>query len=188
MRYPEGHKPAASARIIQAASEALRRSGAAGISIAAVMKQVGLTHGTFYVHFEDRDALVAAAVRAAAEGTAADVFADDLLLAQTMGRYLSQAHLDRPDHGCVLAAMGTEGPRQPTKTRAAFAEVARGFLGLVEGKLSPRRKSKQPSDEALASAATMVGAIVLGRLVDDPRLAERILEAARNTVIRGSHT
>ncbi len=181
MRYPEGHKEAVRERIVHAASEALRQSGVAGISIPALMKQVGLTHGGFYAHFEDRDELVGAAVRAAADGTAADVFAQDLPIAQTLGRYLSRAHLEHPGQGCVLAALGTDGARQPAKVRGAFADVARGFLRLVEGKLNPGRKAKQPSDEALVRGATMIGAIVLGRLVDDPRLADRILAAARKT-------
>ena len=64
MRYPEGHKEPVRARIVQAAAFALRAKGLDGVSIPALMKNVGLTHGTFYAHFENRDALVAKAVRA----------------------------------------------------------------------------------------------------------------------------
>lgn len=179
MRYAEGHKEAVRARIIGAAAEVLRGQGIDGISIPALMKRVGLTHGGFYAHFENREVLVAEAVRAAGEETAAGPFADDLSLEQMLHRYLSRAHLDHPEHGCVLAALGTDAPKQPRPVRGAFAQVARGFLALVQHKLDPRRRRGAPSDEALVCASTLVGAVVLGRLVDDPALAERILAAAR---------
>jgi TetR/AcrR family transcriptional repressor of nem operon len=41
-----------------AAARAIRKHG---IGVADVMKEAGLTHGSFYAHFESRDALLAAA-------------------------------------------------------------------------------------------------------------------------------
>ena len=41
------------------AARALRRNGYAGVGVADVMKQAGLTHGGFYAHFPSRDALLA---------------------------------------------------------------------------------------------------------------------------------
>lgn len=183
MRYPDGHKQAVKERIVGAASQALRRHGLAGISIPAVMKQAGLTHGGFYSHFKDRDALVAAAVRAAADATAAGVFAAALSREQTLAGYLSKGHVDHPDAGCVLAALGTDGARQSAPVRAAFAEVARGFFRLAASKLD-RRGGDHPSDAALVGAATMVGAVVLARLVRDPALSERLLAACRTALAR----
>ncbi len=180
MRYPEGHKEAVRDRIVSAASEALRRHGVAGVSIPALMKQAGLTHGGFYAHFAGRDELVAEAVRAAGQATAKDVLGDEFSLEESMGRYLSGAHLDHPEQGCVLAALGPDGPRQAAPVRRAFAEVARGFLAIIERKVNPRSKTKQLSDDALVRAATMIGAVVLGRLLDE-ETAGRLLAAARRS-------
>jgi len=179
MRYPDGHKEAVRARIVTAAARALRRRGLAGISIPALMKQVGLTHGGFYAHFASRDELVAAAVRAAGDDTAARVFEAGLPLDRVAERYLSPTHVEHVQDGCVVAALGTSGPRQPARVRDAFAHVARGLLRLTEQALHPRRPAEVPSDQALVRAATMVGAIVLARLVKDPALSGRILDAAR---------
>ena len=164
-----------------AASEALRRHGVAGVSIPALMKQAGLTHGGFYSHFEDRDELVAEAVRAAGEATAHEALGDDLSLDESMGRYLSEAHLEHPEQGCVLAALGPDGPRQAAPVRRAFGEVARGFVAIIERKLNPRSRAKQLSDDALVHAATMVGAVLLGRLLDEAT-AKRLLAAARKNL------
>ena len=44
-------------RILQAASKRLRREGLDGASIATVMNDAGLTHGTFNAHFKNKDEL-----------------------------------------------------------------------------------------------------------------------------------
>jgi TetR/AcrR family transcriptional repressor of nem operon len=41
------------------------------------------------------------------------------------------------------------------------------------------RGPEQREDEALAVVATLVGALVLSRAVDDPKLSSRILKAGR---------
>ena len=56
-------------RILDAAARAIRRNGYAGVGVADVMKEAGLTHGGFYAHFDSRDALlVEALARAGASG------------------------------------------------------------------------------------------------------------------------
>lgn len=199
MRYPERHKAETRARIVTAAAAALRRDGLTGVSIPALMKRVGLTHGGFYGHFPDRDALVAEAIGAAANETAERVFGAPVALAETLQRYLSPGHVAHPEQGCVVAALGAEGVHQPARVRAAFARVACGLLALVDAKLhanpptghpEPRPSDRPagaptavpreaPGDDALRLAAVMVGAVVLARLVDDEALAQRILDAAR---------
>jgi len=180
MRYPEGHKESVRAKIVDAASRALRRKGLTGVSVPELMKKAGLTHGGFYNHFEGKDDLVAEAVRHAGRSTAAHVFGDEVTSAREMAdTYLTASHVAHPEAGCILAALGTEATHQPAPIRRAFGETARGFLAHVERKLHPDRDGEPPSNEALRLGATMVGAIVLARLVGDPALAERILTAAK---------
>jgi TetR/AcrR family transcriptional regulator, transcriptional repressor for nem operon len=179
MRYPEGHKDEVRSRIIQAASEALRSHGIEGVGIPALMKRAGLTHGGFYSHFENRDSLVAEAITSAALETGDRIFAEDRDLQSVLDAYLSQRHLDHPAQGCVLAALGTDGARQPGPVRHAFAKAARGMLRLLQKKLHPEVADGPLNSDTLALASMMVGAVILGRLVDDAELAGRILEAAR---------
>jgi len=182
MRYPDSHKAEMRERIVRAAATALRRGGLSGVSIPALMKRAGLTHGGFYGYFRDRDALVAEAIASAASDTANGAFSDALPLDATLRTYLSEGHVTHPEQGCVVAALGTEGGRQSPRGRRAFAEGSRGLIGLGEKKLHPDGGSARAiSDDALRLAATMVGAIILARLVDDGGLAERILRAARSS-------
>jgi TetR/AcrR family transcriptional repressor of nem operon len=180
MRYPDGHKEAVRSAIVQRAAQLLRREGLAGVSIPALMKAAGLTHGGFYAHFPSREAAVAAAVEAAAAQTNAGTFAAEAGdLAQLLDSYLSLGHVHHPEGGCVLAALGSEGARQAEPVRGAFAQAARGMLRRVEAKLRPTSPAGALSEEGLRLAAQMVGAVVLARLVDDNDLAEQILSAAR---------
>ena len=178
MRYSKEHKDSVRSRIVEAASRALRKSGLDGIGIPALMKRAGLTHGGFYAHFENRDALVAEAVRFAAEETGKAVFDASPTLDDALAAYLSSNHVAHPDHGCIVAALGAEGPRQPAKVRKAFGFAARGLIDLVQRKLAPS-KTTRPTDEALEVTARMVGALVLARLMEDRTLAHRLLTVAR---------
>lgn len=183
MRYPAGHKEAVRKRIVAAAASSLRQRGLSAVSIPELMRSIGLTHGGFYAHFESRDDLVAAAVEEAGAQNAREVFGDDVALADALRTYLSQEHVAHPEIGCVVAALGSDGARQARPVRRAFANVARGLLRVVDRKLHPSsRGPREPNDEALRLTSTMVGAVVLARLADDPELAERLLTAARGAL------
>ena len=48
-------------QIVDAAGRLYRRHGPAGVSLAEVMREAGLTHGGFYGHFDSKDELVGTA-------------------------------------------------------------------------------------------------------------------------------
>ncbi|MCC5949835.1 MAG: TetR/AcrR family transcriptional regulator [Nitriliruptoraceae bacterium] len=179
MRYPEGHKQQVRARIVATTAEAIRQEGIDGPSIPTLMERAGLTHGGFYAHFRDRDELIAAAVTAAADQTAERAFADDRTLEDVLDAYLSPGHVADPSAGCVVASLGTDAPRQSASVRAGFVAAAKGILTMLERKLHPQRPDPGFHDDALVHASTMIGAVVLARLVEDPSLRDRILTSAR---------
>ena len=83
-------------------------NGFDGVSVAAVMKAAGLTHGGFYAHFDSKDALAAASVERALSETRS--FADQAgeaaqPLAAFVAGYLSSEHRDDPAQGCTMAAL-----------------------------------------------------------------------------------
>src|ERR1700730_2044037 len=62
MRHSKAEKAKTHKRIVAIASMRFREEGLAGIGIADLMKEAGLTVGGFYKHFNSRDALVAESV------------------------------------------------------------------------------------------------------------------------------
>src|SRR5215475_127994 len=126
-RTPNSHKEATHERIVDVAARALRRNGYAGVGVAEVMKEAGLTHGGFYAHFDSREALVIEAFAYAMDRSMehwrkqSDQVAPEKQLAQIVETYLSALHRDNPGHGCSIPALGAEIARESPKTRKAFA-------------------------------------------------------------------
>ncbi|HEV8599289.1 MAG TPA: TetR/AcrR family transcriptional regulator [Gemmatimonadales bacterium] len=170
-------------RIVGAAARAMRRSGYDGTGVADIMKEVGLTHGGFYAHFASREAMLAeAADRAGAESVAtltrvAAAAPPQEALRSMIRVYLSKEHVKDAETGCPVAALGSEMPRQASKVRRAATRRIKEVIDLVT-QYSPDRGERGAHARALVTVATMVGALVLARAVDDPKLSDALREAS----------
>ena len=175
-------KDATHERIVAVAARAIRRSGYDGTGVADIMKEAGLTHGAFYAHFNSREAMLAeAAGRACAESAAAaaDVVAStppDKALASMLGAYLSREHLEHVEIGCPLAALGSETSRQAPEVRRVATRHIKEMIDLV-ARQSPDWGQPAAHERALVTVATMVGALLLARAVDEPGLSDSLLDA-----------
>ena len=182
-RTTPGRKDATHERIVEAAARAIRRSGYGGTGVADIMKDAGLTHGGFYAHFASREAMLAeAADRAGAESVAAvervAATAPPRKALQALLRaYLSKAHVEGIETGCAVAALGSEMPRQAPEVRRAATRRIKEMIDLVARQL-PDWGQPGAHEHALVAVATMVGALVLARAVDDSRLSGALREAA----------
>jgi TetR/AcrR family transcriptional regulator, transcriptional repressor for nem operon len=175
-RHSREEAAASRARVLRIASRSIRARGIGGTAIPAVMRDAGLTHGSFYAHFDSKDALVSEACaqafgRSAAvqEATAAGARKGEALAA-IVRRYLTEAHRDEPETGCPAPALMTEVARQPAPVRRAYTKGIEDLLARFE-RLSPGRAR----DLAPALLAGISGAIALSRAVDDPALSARFL-------------
>jgi hypothetical protein len=59
MRYPAGHKELTRERIVRAAARRFRSRGTEGAGIGDLMRDLRLTHGGFYRHFDSKERLFA---------------------------------------------------------------------------------------------------------------------------------
>ena len=170
--------------IVNAGARAIRRQGYDALSIIGVMKEAGLTHGSFYAHFSSRDAmLVELSERAGAQAVAvysqvAAAAPPEDALRTLLRTYLSEAHVRQPEMGCTIAALGAETPRQAPPVRRAVTHHIQDMIHLIASHSADRG---QPGayDQTLVTTATLVGTIVLARAVDEPLLSEAFLQAAR---------
>jgi TetR/AcrR family transcriptional regulator, transcriptional repressor for nem operon len=182
-RTPARSKEATHERIVETAARAIRRSGYDGTSVADIMKEAGLTHGGFYAHFLSREAMLAeAADRAGAEAVAtstrvAATAPPEQALQWLLRAYLSKDHLKSPEMGCPVAALGSEMPRQAPEVRRAATRRIKEMIDVV-ARQSPDWGQPGAHEHALVTASTMVGALVMARAVDDPKLSDALLKAA----------
>jgi TetR/AcrR family transcriptional repressor of nem operon len=179
------------ARIVEVAAKLFRERGFDGIGVADLMKQAGLTHGGFYGHFGSKDDLAAEACGRALEKSiekwdrlAGEYPADPLgAIAES---YLREVHLQKPGSGCLIAALGPDVARQEKPVRRAFTDGLQRMMARLSAWV-PGRSKEARRQAALASFATMVGAVVMARAVDDRDFAEEILQAAGASLPKRGH-
>ncbi|HEX3762010.1 MAG TPA: TetR/AcrR family transcriptional regulator [Kofleriaceae bacterium] len=181
-RTPGSIKAETHERIVETAGRAIRAHGYDGASVADVMKQAGLTHGGFYAHFASREAMLEEAIdRAADDGrgrlrAVADRAEPGHALEAIIASYLSDRHVEHPESGCTLAALGSETRRQAPALRRIATRQVGGLADLIAAQL-PGGDTADNRDRALATLCGMVGALSLSRAVDDPALARALRDA-----------
>ena len=166
-------------KVLDVAGTLFRERGFDGIGVADIMKRAGLTHGGFYGQFASKDDLAAeTTARVLAKTGWPERLAGkaDPSFGEVVRAYLSPRHRDDPGTGCLIAAVGSDAARQPRAVRRAFTDGFRAQIGalmkLVQGRSQAARRER-----ALATMASLVGALILARAVDDPALSDEILKA-----------
>ncbi len=188
MRYSKDHKADTHARIVKNASIRLREKGPAGIGVAELMKESGLTHGGFYAHFESRDALIDEAFAHAMEGVArrwrrrADNAPEGKGLDAIVNAYLTVQHRDDVGNGCLLPALGAEIARADSKTRKAFTACLEDMVDVVAGEIQglPPKAARQ---RGMAIVAVMMGSLLLSRATGNSEMSSDLLEAGRQSAL-----
>jgi len=173
--------------ILEAAARLYREHGLAGVGVAEVTRDAGLTHGGLYRHFESKDALVREACARAFDwspGLQEDEDQGDGLAARVRA-YLSPRHRDNPGEGCPVAALAADVARAGGELSAVFAQGAERnitrFARVIGGLGEDEAPSAAQRAEAIATLSAMVGALVLARATAaaDPALSDEILETVR---------
>ncbi|MDX8454639.1 TetR/AcrR family transcriptional regulator [Mesorhizobium sp. VK9D] len=172
--------------VINVASRLFREHGFDGIGLKDLMKGAGLTQGAFYKQFASKEDLAAQASERALESasgrwSAAIAASPQDPLGAVIAFYLSMGHRDEKMDGCPVAALGSDAARQGTDIKAAFETGVRAYLEMV-GHMIAATLGQKTDDKAMAVLSTMVGALLLSRVVNDPELAQAFLNAAGQQV------
>jgi TetR/AcrR family transcriptional repressor of nem operon len=185
MRHSKAEKVKTHERIVAIASKRFREEGLAGIGIADLMKDAGLTVGGFYKHFNSRDALVAEAVGSALELWKRQVDAaasggPPVTYESLVDEYLSEAHRNHAGTGCPVGALAGDLARSDRRTRALVSRKVRDNIELLATLIRNTNKTNGGSARAQAvlTYCALVGAIGMARAVSDEDLSREILKTA----------
>ena len=167
-------------RIVKIAARRFREEGLAGVGIAELMKEAGLTVGGFYKHFNSRDDLVAEAVSSAFGGwkrrvDAAKSGGPPASYEKLIDDYLNEAHRDNPGTGCAFSALAPEIARSDKRTRALTSEQVRNDIQLIAA-LRPAKDKRTSRSRAILTFSALVGAMSLARAVSDEALSRELLK------------
>jgi TetR/AcrR family transcriptional repressor of nem operon len=168
-------------RILRAAAALMRERGISGVGVDALTEAAGLTHGSVYSQFGSKDRLASEALRHALARNV-EIIEQAPDLTSYVSHYLSSGHRDQPGQGCAIAALGGEMPRSSETVRREFTDGLRSMVDRVSHLIGGSSKRRR-AEEAFATVATMVGALMLARAVDDPELADKILQTSRKSLI-----
>ncbi len=177
MRYPASETAEKHTRALQAAARLFRERGFAGASISEIMAATGLTHGSFYNHFDSKEDLLAEALQYASQGNLAAIDAYPKTpegKKAAYGDYLCASHRDNRGTACVMSVLGTDLQDMP-QARSVITSYIRNSIAKLSEHFpwSPKRSARKQAMQALAA---MVGAMLLARAVDDPELSDEILK------------
>ncbi|WP_313571848.1 TetR/AcrR family transcriptional regulator [Comamonas terrigena] len=188
------------AGIVDAAARLYREHGLAGVGVADITRDAGLTHGGLYRHFESKDALAREACLRAFDWTITPLEALDTpradagpeqLLQSLVDSYLSTTHRDHPGNGCPAAALAVDAARAGPEMSAVFAQGVEQNIQRFAGALMPASARDQrpatPEERArtITMLSSMVGALVLARATaaGNPALSEEILTTLRTQLV-----
>ena len=185
-RTPNSRKEETHERILNAAARAIHRHGYAGVGVADVMKEAGLTHGGFYAHFDSRDALIVEALERAGRKSLAVTRGAKLRAGKGVSAfrslvetYLADDHLSSLETGCPVAVLGCDMPRQSKIVREASAVWVQRLIAAVRSTLPAA-----PRATASVVAGTLVGSLQLARALGSNAEGRAVLSAARKSLIQ----
>lgn len=193
------------AGIVDAAARLYREHGLAGVGVADITRDAGLTHGGLYRHFESKDALAREACLRAFDWTITPLAALDVphgdgdidpqaRLQALVHGYLSSSHRDHPGEGCPAAALAVDAARAGPEMSEVFAQGVEGNIQRFARTLRPTEPGDEdpqrpltPEERAttITTLASMVGALVLARATaaGNPALSEEILATLRAQLV-----
>lgn len=184
MRYPPEETAEKHERILEAAVRMFRDRGFSGVNIADLMKAAGLTHGSFYNHFESKQGLVAECILHAASQSLEKMQSypsTDTGHKNYIKAYLSEAHRDDPGNGCLMSALASEiGRELPAKK--SMTQHVELFVEKMASHF-PWSKKRQRRGDAIRMTASLVGAVILARAVEDQDFSREILKEVTDELL-----
>ena len=185
MGHSQEHKIKTHQRIVRTAAKRFREKGLGGVAIADLMKELGLTVGGFYKHFDSRDNLVAESFRAAAgpwqkQLLAAESGGPPVTYQGLVDSYLTETHRDHPGNGCPISALACDIARGGKQIRSLLTKQIESEIELLANSL-PQNDGAARSKAILAVSA-LLGAVELARAVSDATLSREVLESTREVL------
>lgn len=164
--------------IVAAAARRLREQGAAGLSVAAIARELGVAQNTVYWYFPSRDHLFVAALQRVFGEMIQLKRAQDLALADEIVWFVDQLHAVAP-----LRAAMFERARESAVV-AEFAGQLQAMLRLMLGNaLRPHVGADRVEDVVGVFSATVEGLLLQQA---DSSTRERLLRVALDALTGGT--
>ena len=188
MGHSRASKAITHARLVEAAAARFKERGIDGISLADLMKELKLTHGGFYRHFDSRDELVGEALELAlaqsSESMRERLFEGTKpTFARFVEFYLDEAHRDGRAAGCAVAALAGDAARKSTDVQGQFRrQIAQNLEALTSA--LDQNPAEETRETAILVLCALYGALTVARAVGDSPLSREVLRTVRKRVLK----
>jgi TetR/AcrR family transcriptional repressor of nem operon len=189
-RYSTEHKARTRESILEAADRVMKARGVDAASVAAVMREAGLTVGGFYAHFPSKEALAQESLLFGLERSVERMLAalapitdQAQWVRELIRHYLAQVDDPSLEHACPMTLLLPDVARGERGLRNAFAERTGALLDRIAAHF-PEVPGMSRRNAALAVYTSCVGAVVLARAVAAPEARQRIVGATETMLIR----
>ena len=180
---------------IEKMSSHLLRDKGFGVSVTDLMHAVGLTHGGFYKHFQNKDELIDIACKNTFDQSTAkwekiiqESDTDKMALDTIVERYLSEKNLENPSQSCPLSTLTIDVAREENDkpVKQSFDDGIQSLLKILT-QLENADDQNQISEEAMVKLSLLSGALILARSVNHD-LALNILDSVKQFLFNQNAT
>ena len=173
MRYSANHKVETKERLLESSAVSAKKSGFSAVGVDALMKAIGLSGGAFYSHFSSKDELFASIVERELSQSLERLGADQdrERLERCLKHYLSMSHVEHPESGCALPALGAEIARSDLLIRQ---QAERWICQLQEN----WARTLESDSLAWAILSQCIGALVVARMLATPEIQRTVLKSS----------
>ncbi|WP_447890958.1 TetR/AcrR family transcriptional regulator [Pseudomonas hormoni] len=179
MRYSASHKLETREKLLESSAVSAKKSGFSTVGVDALMKAIGLSGGAFYSHFSSKDELFASIVEKelgqSLERLGADQDRDRL--ERCLKHYLSMSHVEHPESGCALPALGAEIARSNVMIR----QQAEKWICRLQESWAQILES---DSLAWAILSQCIGALVVARMLATPEIQRTVLKSSYDEIGR----
>ena len=167
-------------KILTAAWRLFREKGFDGVGVDEVAKLAELSPSVIYRHFGSKGGLLTAvcaqAMEAAHEVWRQELPKSDDVLSLIAKEYLHLDHIDRVDGACPVPVLATDAAHRKGEASDVFRDGLQAFFEIL-GQHLHRGNRREDREAAISIWASLTGAILLARAVNNEKLASEILRA-----------
>ncbi|KAA0944473.1 TetR/AcrR family transcriptional regulator [Pseudomonas sp. ANT_H14] len=175
MRYSVSHKQQTREKLLHSSAALAKKEGFASVGVDGLMKAIGLSGGAFYSHFSSKDELFSSIIERELSHSLERLSVGDVQSRERLDRclkfYLSMAHVEQAESGCVLPSMGAEIARSDVAVR----QQAQTWICRLQADWA---RTLESDSLAWAILSQCVGALVVARMMVDPQVQAQVLSSS----------
>jgi TetR/AcrR family transcriptional regulator, transcriptional repressor for nem operon len=178
MRYPKNHKQQVREHLLLQAGSHAKANGFAASGVDALAGAAGLTTGSLYKHFDNKNALFSELVTTELAQTLRRydgiALGDKVATGKSLDSYLSLSHVDDAASGCPVPSLAAEVARASDEVRGAFE------VGVLDIK-NTLSKLTGSDGAAWTLLAQNVGAVMIARAMLNDATRRELLMAVQES-------